>query len=138
MGGFHWEKKDSLCFTSKDGSLHKAEIIQRGKKKSERYHVLMDGTCRAKFSKIYLPSKLSTMKSTRWAQSPLAPHEMMLTGESKNQTPISSMHFPIFILHGEPKRSQMHLGIYVLHNTTQGDQNANRLGACIFWLYRFF
>lgn len=52
-GWFSLGKKGlALFYFQRDGSLHKAEIIQRGKKKSERYHVLMDGTCKAKFSKI--------------------------------------------------------------------------------------
>lgn len=52
-GWFSLGKKGlALFYFQRDGSLHKAEILKRGQKKSERYHVLMDGSCKAKFSKI--------------------------------------------------------------------------------------
>lgn len=52
-GWFSLGKKGlALFFFQKDGSLHKAEILHIGKKKSDRYHVLIDEKCKATFSKI--------------------------------------------------------------------------------------
>ena len=52
-GWFSLGKKGlALFYFQQNGSLHKAEILHRGKKKSERYHVMMSGKCKAKFSKI--------------------------------------------------------------------------------------
>jgi ATP-dependent helicase IRC3 len=52
-GWFSLGKKGlALFYFQRDGSLHKAEILNKGTKKSERYHVFMDGACKAKFSKM--------------------------------------------------------------------------------------
>ena len=52
-GWFSLGKKGlALFYFQKDGSLGKAEILQKGKKKKERYHVYINNECKAMFSKI--------------------------------------------------------------------------------------
>ena len=52
-GWFSLGKKGlALFFFRANGNICKAEILAKGKRKAERYHVFLDGVCKAKFSKI--------------------------------------------------------------------------------------